>query len=71
MIKVALRNDLARRWHDLMNVNAATVADGTASIEDVGWALFHVMLDVASGRKKTGPSTGSCTTRSSCSIPGP
>ena len=24
-----------------------------ASIEDLGWELFHLMLDVASGRKKT------------------
>ena len=53
VIKVATRSDLARRWHDLMDVNAGSIADGTASIEDVGWQLFHLMLDVASGRKKT------------------
>jgi galactarate dehydratase len=53
VIKVATRSDLARRWHDLMDVNAGTIADGTASIEQVGWELFHLMLDVASGRKKT------------------
>ena len=53
VIKVATRSDLARRWHDLMDVNAGAIADGTASIEDVGWQLFHLMLDVASGRKKT------------------
>ena len=53
VIKVATRNDLARRWHDLMDVNAGTIADGTAPIEDVGWELFWLMLDVASGRKKT------------------
>jgi galactarate dehydratase len=53
VIKVATRSDLARRWHDLMDVNAGTIADGTATIEDVGWELFHLMLDVASGRKKT------------------
>jgi galactarate dehydratase len=53
VIKVATRSDLARRWHDLMDVNAGTIADGTASIEDVGWELFWLMLDVASGRKKT------------------
>ena len=53
VIKVATRSDLARRWHDLMDVNAGTIADGTASIEDVGWELFKLMLDVASGRKKT------------------
>ncbi len=53
VIKVATRTDLARRWHDLMDINAGRIADGEASIEDVGWELFHFMLDVASGRRKT------------------
>jgi galactarate dehydratase len=53
VIKVATRSDLARRWHDLMDVNAGTIADGTATIEEVGWELFRLMLDVASGKKKT------------------
>ena len=53
VIKVATRSDLARRWHDLMDVNAGTIADGTARIEDVGWELFHLMLEVASGRQQT------------------
>ncbi len=53
VIKVATRSDLARRWHDLMDVNAGTIADGSATIEDVGWELFRLMLDVASGRRKT------------------
>jgi galactarate dehydratase len=53
VIKVATRSELARRWHDLMDVNAGSIADGTASIEDVGWELFRLMLDVASGAKKT------------------
>ncbi|MBK6472758.1 MAG: galactarate dehydratase [Betaproteobacteria bacterium] len=53
VIKVATRSELARRWHDLMDINAGRIADGTASIEDVGWELFRFMLDVASGRKKT------------------
>ena len=53
VIKVATRTELARRWHDLMDVNAGTIADGTATIEQVGWELFHLMLDVASGRKQT------------------
>ena len=51
VIKVATRSDLARRWHDLMDVNAGRIADGEASIEDVGWELFRLMLEVASGRK--------------------
>lgn len=53
VIKVATRNDLARRWFDLMDVNAGRIATGDATIPDVGWELFHLMLDIASGRKKT------------------
>jgi galactarate dehydratase len=53
VIKVATRSDLARRWHDLMDINAGTIATGEKTIEDVGWELFQLMLDVASGRKKT------------------
>ena len=53
MIKVATRSDLARRWHDLMDINAGTIATGEATIAEVGRELFLFMLDVASGRKKT------------------
>ena len=53
VIKVATRTDLARRWHDLMDINAGRIADGQASIEELGWEMFHLMLEVASGRKKT------------------
>ncbi len=53
VVKVATRSDLARRWHDLMDVNAGKIADGEASIEETGWELFHLLLDVASGRRKT------------------
>ncbi|WP_420226223.1 galactarate dehydratase [Pigmentiphaga litoralis] len=53
VIKVATRADLARRWHDLMDINAGTIATGEKTIADVGWEMFQFMLDVASGRKKT------------------
>jgi len=51
VIKVATRTELATRWHDLMDLNAGRIADGEASIESMGWELFHLMLEVASGRK--------------------
>ena len=51
VIKVATRNDLARRCHDLMAVNAGRIASGEATIEQVGQELFHLLLDVASGQK--------------------
>ena len=53
VIKVATRSDLARRWHDLMDINAGTIAEGKATIDEVGWEMFRLMLEVASGRKKT------------------
>ena len=53
VIKVATRTELANRWHDLMDVNAGRIADGNASIADVGWELFELMLEVASGHKRT------------------
>jgi galactarate dehydratase len=51
VIKVATRSDLARRWHDLMDVDAGRIATGDATIEDIGWELFRLMLQVASGKK--------------------
>jgi galactarate dehydratase len=53
VVKVATRSDLARRWHDLMDINAGRIADGEATIEETGWAMFRLLLDVASGRRKT------------------
>ena len=51
VIKVATRSDLARRWHDLMDVDTGGIATGETTIEETGWALFRTMLEVASGRK--------------------
>ena len=53
VIKVATRSDLAARWHDLMDVDAGRIATGEASIEEVGWEIFRLILDVASGRRQT------------------
>ncbi|MDF2724744.1 MAG: garD, partial [Paenibacillus sp.] len=53
VVKVATRNALAEQWPDLIDINAGTIATGQATIEDVGWEIFHFILDVASGRKKT------------------
>jgi galactarate dehydratase len=44
---------LARRWHDLMDINAGRIADGESTIEETGWEMFRLLLEVASGRKKT------------------
>jgi galactarate dehydratase len=51
VVKVATRTELARRWHDLMDIDAGPIAAGTSTIEQVGWQLFRFLLDVASGRR--------------------
>jgi galactarate dehydratase len=51
VVKVATRTELAQRWHDLMDLNAGRVADGEISIEEGGWELFQLLLEVASGRQ--------------------
>ncbi len=53
VIKMATRTELAKRWFDLMDINAGTIATGEETIADVGWRLFNFILEVASGRQKT------------------
>ncbi|MBI5083217.1 MAG: galactarate dehydratase [Acidobacteria bacterium] len=53
VIKVASRTTLARRWPDLIDVDAGRIATGDATIEEVGREIFELILDTASGRKRT------------------
>ena len=53
-----------------MDVNAGRIASGEATIEEVGHELFLLILEVASGRKKTwsraleaAQPAGACSTR--------
>jgi len=52
VIKVATRSALSRRWHDLIDLDAGRIATGDATIAVVGWELFHLILEIASGRKQ-------------------
>jgi galactarate dehydratase len=52
VIKMATRKDLSARWHDLIDIDAGRIATGERTIEEVGWELFRLVLDVASGRTK-------------------
>ncbi|MCE4222913.1 galactarate dehydratase [Methylobacterium sp. C25] len=52
VIKVSTRTELAERWPDLIDFDAGGIATGAASIEETGWDLFRLILDVASGRKR-------------------
>jgi len=53
VIKVATRTSLAKRWHDLIDIDAGRIATGDSTLEDVGWEIFHMILKVASGEHQT------------------
>jgi galactarate dehydratase len=53
VIKVSSRTALAEKWADLIDLDAGRIATGHATIEEVGWELFRLILDVASGRRQT------------------
>lgn len=53
VVKVSSRTSLAERWADLIDIDAGRIATNNATIEQVGWELFRLILDVASGKKKT------------------
>jgi galactarate dehydratase len=53
VIKVATRTSLAKRWHDLIDIDAGRIATGEATIEEVGWEIFRMILRVASGEERT------------------
>lgn len=50
VIKVSSNSRLARSWPDLIDLDAGRIAEGTATIEDIGRELFLMILDAASGR---------------------
>lgn len=52
VIKIASRTSLARRWPDLIDVDAGRIATGEATIESVGRELFDLILEVAGGRRR-------------------
>jgi galactarate dehydratase len=52
VIKIGSNTKLSKRWFDLIDLDAGQVALGKKTFEEMGWELFSMILDVASGRKK-------------------
>ena len=50
-IKLATNTPMYDRMTDDMDINCGVIADGGASIEEVGEQIFRLVLDVASGKK--------------------
>lgn len=51
VIKVGSNSKLSNRWFDIIDLDAGQIATGEKSIEEMGWELFHMILEVASGKK--------------------
>lgn len=51
VIKVGTNSKLSNRWYDLIDLDAGQVALGKKTVEEMGWELFNMILDVASGKK--------------------
>jgi galactarate dehydratase len=52
VIKVSSNSKLSNRWFDLIDFDAGPIAFGEKTIEEMGWELFHLILEVASGKKQ-------------------
>ena len=57
VIKVSSNSKLSDRWFDLIDFDAGPIAFGVKTIEEMGWELFHLILEVASGDKKVATDT--------------
>lgn len=52
VIKIGSNSKMSKRWFDLIDLDAGQIALGEKTIEEMGWELFHLILDVASGKKQ-------------------
>ena len=51
VFKIATNSDAFRRMRENMDFDAGAIASGEQNIEDAGRAIFHDLLEVASGRR--------------------
>ena len=53
VIKLSSRSDLKQKWPDIIDLDAGPIALGKSTIPKIGEELFRLIIDVASGEKKT------------------
>lgn len=51
VLKISSNSNIARRMPDNIDVNAGVIAEGNATVEDVGREIFDALLRVASGER--------------------
>lgn len=52
-VKVATNTPMYERMHEDMDLDAGRIVDGGATVEEVGEELFELLIDVASGRRRS------------------
>ncbi|MDH3740665.1 MAG: UxaA family hydrolase, partial [Hyphomicrobiales bacterium] len=57
-IKIATNSEMYHRMSDDMDINAGSIVDGGATIEDVGTRIFELLLAVASGQPSLSEAQG-------------
>lgn len=57
-LKLATNSALFRKMPDDMDIDCGAIASGDASIEEIGRAIFQLVLDTASGRKSKSEELG-------------
>ncbi len=58
VLKVVTRSDLARRWHDLVDVDAGRIISANETLHAMGMQIFEKILAVASGEKTSAERLG-------------
>jgi altronate hydrolase len=51
VLKISSNTPLFKRMGENIDINAGRIADGTATIEQVGHDIFEALIEIASGRR--------------------
>ncbi|MBV8829456.1 MAG: altronate dehydratase [Acidobacteriaceae bacterium] len=51
VLKISSNSDTFRRMPDNMDINAGVIADGTATVQQIGEEIFEALLRIASGER--------------------
>jgi altronate hydrolase len=51
VLKISSNSNTYRRMPDNMDINAGRIADGEATIEEIGTEIFHRLVEIASGQR--------------------
>lgn len=53
VVKIATNSELARRMHDIIDIDAGPILSGEKTVEEMGEAILDLVIQVASGEVKT------------------